>query len=70
MKRYFPKRAKEKRRKKYDGGVDNKRAEVPGVQLHTMFTSLLDVPPGTDFSDMGEDDEFTWHKFHVKDWGA
>ena len=35
-----------------------------------MFTSLVDVPSGTDFSELGEDDEFTWHQFHVEVWGA
>ena len=35
-----------------------------------MFTSLVDVPSGTDFSELGEDDKFTWHQFHVKGWGA
>ena len=35
-----------------------------------MFKSSMDVPSGTDFSDLGEDDEFTWHWFHVKGWGA
>ena len=35
-----------------------------------MFTSSGDVPSGIDFSDMGEDDDFTWHQFHVKGWGA
>ena len=33
-----------------------------------MFTSLGDVPSGTDFSGLGEDDEFKWHPFHVKGW--
>ena len=27
------------------------------------------MPSGTDLSDLGEDDEFTWRKFHVKGWG-
>ena len=45
MNRDCPKRAKEKENKrKYGKGVDNKRAEVTGGQLHTMFTSLVDVP--------------------------
>ena len=35
-----------------------------------MFTSSVDVPSGIDFSDLEEDDEFTWHQFHVKGWGA
>ena len=30
----------------------------------------MGVPSGTDFSEMGEDDELTWHQFHVKGWGA
>ena len=28
-----------------------------------MFTSSGDVPSGTDFSELGEDDNFTWHQF-------
>ena len=59
-----------KKKQKDDGGVDNKCAEVTGGQLHTMFTSSVDIPSGTDFIKMGEDDEFTWHQFHVKGWGA
>ena len=39
-------------------------------QLHTMFTSSVDVLSGTDFSDLGEDDKFMWHQFYVKGWGA
>ena len=35
-----------------------------------MFTSLGDKPSGTDFSELGEVNEFMWHPFHVKDWGA
>ena len=35
-----------------------------------MFKSSVDVPSGTDSSDLGEDDEFIWHQFHVKGWGA
>ena len=35
-----------------------------------MFTSLVDILSGTDFSEMGEDDKFTWHQFHVTGWGA
>ena len=30
---------------------------------------MVDVQSGIDFSELGEDDEFTWHKFHVKGWG-
>ena len=71
MKRDCPKRAKEKENKqKDDGGVDDKRAEVTVGQLHTMFTSSVDVPSRIDFSKMEEDDKFTWHQFHVKGWGA
>ena len=29
-----------------------------------------DEPLGTDFSELGEDDEFMWYEFHVKGWGA
>ena len=35
-----------------------------------MFTPSVDVPSGTDFSEFREDDKFTWHKFHIKGWGA
>ena len=35
-----------------------------------MFMSSVDVLSGTDFSEMGEYEKFTWHKFHVKGWGA
>ena len=35
-----------------------------------MFTSSGDEPLGTDFSELGEDDEFTWHQFHFVGWGA
>ena len=35
-----------------------------------MFTSSLDVPSGIDFSELGEDDEFIWHQFHIKVWGS
>ena len=39
-------------------------------QILTMFTSLVDVQSGIYFSDLGEDDKYTWHQFHVKGWGA
>ena len=55
--------------KKYDRGSNDKRTEVKGGQLHTIFTSLVGVQSGIDFSDLGEDDEFSWHPFHVKGWG-
>ena len=75
MKRKFPKCAEEKEKnKKDDGGADNKRAdgktEVKGGQIQTMFTSLVDLTSGIDFSEMGEDDKFTWYQFQVKGWGA
>ena len=35
-----------------------------------MFTSSGDEPLGTDFSELGEEDDFTWHRFHVEGWGA
>ena len=54
MKRDCPKRA-EGKKKKDGGGVDDKRAEVTGGKIHTMFTSLVDIPSGTDFSDLGEE---------------
>ena len=37
---------------------------------YRLFKSSRDVPSGTDFSDLGEDDEFTWHQFNVEGWGA
>ena len=60
LKRKFLKRAKEKEKtKKDDAGVDDNGAdgktEFKGGQLHIMFTSLVDVTSGTDFSDLGED---------------
>ena len=61
---------KKKKNKKDEGGAYNKCAEVKGVQLHTMFTSSVDVQSRIDFSDLGEEDEFTWHQFHAKVWGA
>ena len=60
MKRDCLKHAEEKENKQKDGeGVKNKRVEVTGRQLHAMFTSSADVLSGTDFSELGEDDEFT-----------
>ena len=81
LKRNCPKRAekKEKTKKDYGGkwqsqGDKDKRAdgktEVKGGQLHTMFTSFLEYTSGTDFSELGEDNEFTWNQFHVKGLGA
>ena len=35
-----------------------------------MCTSLVDAPSGTDLSELGEDNEFTWHQFHVEGWRA
>ena len=60
LKRNCPKRAEEKEKtKKDDAGVDDNGAdgktEFKGGQLHIMFTSLVDVTSGTDFSDLGED---------------
>ena len=37
-------------------------------KLHTMFTSSVHNKSGIDFSELGEDDEFTWNQFHVKGW--
>ena len=34
-----------------------------------MFTSSVDIPSETNFSELGEDEKFTWHQFHVKVWG-
>ena len=62
LKRNYPKRAEEKKEKKDDSGADNKRADVKGGQIHTMFTSLVDVQSEIDFRELGEDDEFTWHQ--------
>ena len=40
MKRYYPKRAKEKENKKKDGeDAENKRVDMMGGQLHAMFKS-------------------------------
>ena len=30
----------------------------------------MDVQSGIAFSELGEKDEFNWHQFHVKGWGA
>ena len=58
MKRDCPKCAEEKVKiQKDDGGVNDKHAEVTGRQLHTMLTSSAGVPSGTDFSEMGEENE-------------
>ena len=38
--------------------------------MHTVFTSSGEEQLGTDFSELGEDDEFIWHKSHVEGWGA
>ena len=35
-----------------------------------MFTSLVDVPSGIEISELGEEDECTWHQFHAKVWVA
>ena len=35
-----------------------------------MFATSGEEQLGTDFSELGEDDNFTWHQFHVKGWGA
>ena len=67
MKRDCLKSAEKKENKRKDEeGVENKRVEVMGEQLHTIFTSSVDVLSGIDLSDLGEDNEFTWHQFHVK----
>ena len=71
MKIDCPKCAEDKENKKKDGeDVENKRVEVTGEQLHAMSTSSGDIPSGTDFSELGENDEFTWHQFHIKGWRA
>ena len=49
----LPKARQRKERKKDDGGANNKCDEVKGEQLHTMFTSLVDVQSGIDFSYLG-----------------
>ena len=59
-----------RRKKKDDGGAGDEIADVKGGQLHTMFTPSVDVQSGIYFSELGEDDTFTWHQFHVKGWGA
>ena len=43
---------------------------MKGGPLHTIFTSLVDFQTGIDFSDLGEDEEFTWHQLHIKGWGT
>ena len=48
----------------------NKRVEVMGGQRHAMFTSSGDETSGTDFSELGVDEKFAWHLFHVEGWGA
>ena len=71
MKRDCLKRTEYKKNEQKDEeGVENKCVEVTGGKLHAMFTSSVDEPPGTDFSEMGEDDKFTWNKFHLEGWGA
>ena len=35
-----------------------------------MFMSSGDEPLGTDFGELGENNDFTWNKFHVEGWGA
>ena len=71
MKRDCLKRAEDKENKKKDGeDVKNKRVEVMGGQLHAILTSSGDVLSGKYFSELGEDDKFMWHQFHVKGWGA
>ena len=70
MKRDCPKRAEEKEKKKKDGeDAENKRTEMTGGHLQKMFLSSGGEPLGTDFSEIGEDDKFTCHQFHVKGWG-
>ena len=69
MKRECPKCAEDKEKKKNDGeDAENNRVEMMEGKLHAMFTSSGGEPSGTDFSEMGEDDEFTWHQFQVKGW--
>ena len=43
---------------------------MTGGQLHALFTLSGDVLSGTDFSELGEDGDFTWYQFYVKVWGA
>ena len=67
MKKDCLKCAKEKENNQKDEeGVKTKRVEVMGGQLHAIFTSSVDVPSGIELSDIGEDNEFTWHQFLVK----
>ena len=81
LKRNCPKRTKEKEKIKNDNdgdwearGDENKLAEgkteMKGGQLHTMLTSLADHTLGTDFSELGEGDEITWHQLHIEGWGT
>ena len=48
----------------------NKCTYVTRGQLRMMFTSSGEEQLGTDFCDLGKDDEFTWHQFHVEGWGT
>ena len=43
---------------------------MTGGKLHAMFKSSGEVPSGAYFSELGEDDKFTWHQFHTEGWGA
>ena len=31
---------------------------------------MVELTSGTDFSEMVEEDEFTWYQLHVEDWGT
>ena len=71
LKRNCQKRAEEKEKIiKDDSGADDRRADgvidVKGGQLHTIFKSSVNVQSGIDFSEMVEEEEFTWHQFHVE----
>ena len=59
----LPKALPKKTKKKDNGSANNRcadgKTEVKGGQLHTMLTSSVDVQSGVDFSELGEDDEFT-----------
>ena len=52
-----------------EGDVKNKHTQATGGQLHTLFTSSGEEHLETDFSELGEDDKFSWHQFHIKGWG-
>ena len=43
---------------------------MTGGQVHVILTSSGDEPFGTEYSELVEEDKFTWNQFHVKGLGA